>query len=106
MRGWSSMTAVVLVYLGLLLAFVGVIATVKPVGPPGTHSRPRGVVVLLVGVAMAAAGSSLPAPEIRVGVPVSHLRIRFCLPVSRIPLHSHRCSGRSDLRRHQGSHAR
>jgi len=67
------MTAVVLVYLGLLLAIVGVIATVKPVGPPGTHSRLRGVVVLLVGVAMAAAGSSLPAPEIRVGAPVSRL---------------------------------
>src|ERR1700757_2291248 len=69
----SSMTAVVLVYLGLLIGLVGVVATVKPPGFLRIRSRSRKALVLVVGVAMVIAGFALPAPESRISAPVTRL---------------------------------
>ena len=73
MRGWSGMTAVVLVYLGLLISFVGFIASIKALGFLKIDSRPRGLLVLTVGIVTVIAGFALPAPGVRVAAPVNHL---------------------------------
>jgi hypothetical protein len=67
------MTAVVLVYLGLFLIFVGVITTVKPPKFLQINSRARGALVLVIGVAMGVGGFAMPAPEVRVAVLASRL---------------------------------
>jgi len=69
----SSMTAVVLVYLGLLISLVGIVATVKPPGFLRIRSRSRSALVLVVGVAMVVAGFALPATESRISAPVTRL---------------------------------
>jgi hypothetical protein len=67
------MTAVVLVYLGLLVSFVGVVSILRPIGSLKIRSRPRGAIVLATGIALAVVGLILPAPEFRVTASASHL---------------------------------
>ena len=67
------MTAVVLVYLGLLTSFVGVVSILRPIGFLKIRSRPRGAIVLAAGIALAVAGFMLPAHEFRVTAAASRL---------------------------------
>ena len=67
------MTAVVLLYLGLVISFVGLVSILRPIGFLRVHSRPRGAIVLATGIALAVAGFILPAPEFRVSAAASRL---------------------------------
>jgi hypothetical protein len=67
------MLGVVLVYAGLVSAFVGAVATLWPLGILGLSSRRRGAALLAFGVLLVAAGWALPAPETRVASPSSRL---------------------------------
>jgi hypothetical protein len=55
----------VLVYAGLVLAFVGFVSLIKPLRFLRIRSRARGGLVLLAGVLVVIAGMALPAPETR-----------------------------------------
>jgi len=54
--------AVAVVYLGLILAFVGIISVAKPLKFLRVRTRLAGAGVLLFGLLVAAAGAALPAP--------------------------------------------
>src|SRR5437899_507448 len=67
------MSGVVLVYAGLVSAFIGAVATLWPLRIIGLSSRRRGASLLAFGVLLVVAGWALPAPEIRVASPSSRL---------------------------------
>ena len=67
------MLGVVLVYVGLVSAFIGAVATLWPLYFLGLSSRRRGAGLLAFGVLLVVAGWALPAPEIRVASPSSRL---------------------------------
>ncbi len=67
------MTAVVLVYLGLVISFVGLVSILRPIGFLKIRNRPRGTIVSATGIALAVAGFILPAPEFRVAAASSRL---------------------------------
>jgi hypothetical protein len=67
------MTAVVLVYLGLLISFFGIVSILKPLGFLKIRTRSPGVLLLLAGVALTITGFALPAPEFRISAPISRL---------------------------------
>ena len=67
------MTAVVLVYLGLVISFVGLISILRPIGFLKIRNRPRGAIVVATGIALAVVGFILPAPEFRVTAASSRL---------------------------------
>lgn len=54
------------VYLGLVVAFVGLVATIRPIRTLRLTSRLRGALLLLTGLIVVAIGLSLPAAEVRV----------------------------------------
>src|SRR5436190_11530223 len=54
--------AVILVYLGLLLGLVGIVSAAKPLRFLGVRTRLAGAGILLLGLAVSAAGAALPAP--------------------------------------------
>jgi hypothetical protein len=54
--------AVILVYFGLLLSIVGIVSVARPLRFLGVRTRIAGAGLLLVGLAVAAAGAALPAP--------------------------------------------
>jgi hypothetical protein len=54
--------AVAIVYLGLLLALVGIVSVAKPLKFVGVRTRLAGAGILLIGLVVAAAGAALPAP--------------------------------------------
>ncbi len=61
------MLGVGFVYAGLIAALLGAASLVKPLAFLGIRSRPRGALVLGMGLIGAAAGAFLPPGEIRVG---------------------------------------
>lgn len=61
------MLGVGFVYAGLIAALLGAASLVKPLSFLGIRSRPRGALVLGIGLIVAAAGVFLPAGETRVG---------------------------------------
>lgn len=67
------MTAVVLVYLGLLISFLGVISILKPLGFLKIRTRSQGAILVGFGVGLTIAGFILPVPEYRITAPVSQL---------------------------------
>jgi len=54
--------AVIVVYLGLLVGLIGMVSVARPLRFLGVRTRLGGVSLLLVGLLVAAAGASLPAP--------------------------------------------
>src|SRR5258706_678846 len=54
--------AVAIVYLGLLLALVGMVSVAKPLRFLGVRTRLAGAGILLLGLAVSVAGAALPAP--------------------------------------------
>lgn len=68
-----QLLAVGLVDAGLLLALLGGSSILRPLSFLGIRTRARGLAVLLAGVLFVVAGLSLPAPEIRVEHPATHL---------------------------------
>jgi hypothetical protein len=54
--------AVVIVYLGLLLALVGMVSVAKPLRFLGVRTRRAGAGIFVLGLLVAAAGAALPAP--------------------------------------------
>ena len=54
--------AVAVVYLGLILALVGIVSVAKPLRFLGVRTRWGGARILLLGLVVAAAGAVLPAP--------------------------------------------
>jgi hypothetical protein len=54
--------AVAIVYLGLLLALVGMVSVAKPLRFLGVRTRVAGAGMLFLGLLVAAAGAALPAP--------------------------------------------
>ncbi|MBW8877340.1 MAG: hypothetical protein JF614_20440 [Acidobacteria bacterium] len=67
------MLGVVLVYAGLVSAFIGAVATLWPLRFLGLTSRRRGAVLFGLGLLLVVAGWALPAPETRVASPSSRL---------------------------------
>jgi hypothetical protein len=67
------MLGVVLVYGGLISAFIGAVATLWPLRILGLSSRRRGAAFLAFGLLLVVAGWALPAPESRVASPSSRL---------------------------------
>lgn len=63
------MIAVVLVYAGFLLVFLGFISLLKPLKLLRIRSRSRGALILLAGLMAVAAGMALPAKETRIAEP-------------------------------------
>jgi len=63
----------VLLYLGLLAIVAGLLSAVYPLRFAGIRTRRRGLGVALAGVAAFALGVYLPAPEVRVANPRTHL---------------------------------
>src|SRR5712692_1012830 len=61
------MLGVGFVYAGLIAAWLGAASLVKPLAFLGIRSRPRGALVLGIGLIVAATGAFLPAEEIRIG---------------------------------------
>src|SRR5262249_7774046 len=60
------MFAVVVVYLGLISAFLGAVSVIKPLSFLGIHSRQRALLVVAGGLTIAIIGCLLPSKEIRV----------------------------------------
>jgi len=60
------MFAVVVVYLGLISAFLGAVSVIKPLSFLGIHSRQRALLVVAIGLTASIIGCLLPAKEIRV----------------------------------------
>lgn len=58
---------------GLVSAIIGAVATLWPLRIVGLSSRRRGAALLAFGVLLVVAGWLLPAPEMRVTSPGSHL---------------------------------
>src|SRR5947207_435570 len=56
-----------IVYTGLLIAFAGLIFVAKPIRRLHVIARREGLIILGVGVGIAAIGLNLPATETRVG---------------------------------------
>jgi hypothetical protein len=54
--------AVLLVYLGFLLGFIGIVSLAKPLTFLGVRPRRAGAGLLLLGLCVAAVGATLPAP--------------------------------------------
>lgn len=63
----------VLVYAGLVSAFIGAFATLRPLRILGLSSRRRGAALLAFGAMLVVAGWALPAPETRVASTSSRL---------------------------------
>ncbi len=61
------------VYAGLFLLLLGGISVILPLRFLGIHTRPRGALVVAVGVLLCVAGIALPSPEIRVETPATLL---------------------------------
>jgi len=61
------------VYAGLVAAFVGLIAVLRPIAMLGLATRGRGGALLLVGVGLVAIGLAVPVREKRVERPTTHL---------------------------------
>ncbi|MGI8746629.1 MAG: hypothetical protein ACR2NN_29450 [Bryobacteraceae bacterium] len=62
------MHAVILVYLGFIIAFLGGASIIKPLSFLWIHSRFYGMVFLGLGLLISFAGMELPAKEVRVAV--------------------------------------
>src|SRR5438477_10526297 len=54
--------AVILVYFGIFLCLVGIVSAAKPLRFLGVRTRLAGAGILLLGLAVSAAGAALPAP--------------------------------------------
>jgi hypothetical protein len=67
------MSGVVVVYLGLIAAFIGVISVVKPLAFLAIHTRRQALMVVMAGLVVVVIGTLLPAGEIRVATPRSQL---------------------------------
>ena len=67
------MIGVVVVYLGFVLACIGLLATVHPLSRLGLTTRSRGMLLMLTGAVAAGIGMSLPAASIRVARGDMHL---------------------------------
>jgi hypothetical protein len=67
------MSGVVLVYAGLISAFIGAVGTLWPLRILGLSSRWGGAALLAFGVLIVVTGWALPAPETRVASPSSRL---------------------------------
>lgn len=60
------MTASLLVYLGLVSAFIGLLTVARPMRLPGMRRRSQGMAILTIALIILAVGFFLPAPESRV----------------------------------------
>ncbi len=67
------MLGVVVVYLGLVAAFAGVISVAKPLAFLAIHTRRQAFIVVMAGLVVTVIGALLPAGEARVGTPRSQL---------------------------------
>ena len=67
------MLGVGLVYAGLIAALVGAASLIKPLAFLGIRTRPRGVLVLGIGLIVAAVGMFLPARDTQVEAIRTHL---------------------------------
>jgi hypothetical protein len=63
------MVGVVVVYLGLMAAFLGGVSLLRPVSFLAIRTRGQAAVVLALGLALVVMGGSLPAEEVRVVTP-------------------------------------
>jgi hypothetical protein len=71
--------AVLLVYLGFLLGLIGIVSLAKPLWFLGVRSRRAGAGLLLLGLCVAAAGATLPAPLL--ALPGDRSRLDDFVPV-------------------------
>jgi hypothetical protein len=67
------MLGVVVVYLGLIAAFFGMISVAKPLVFLAIHTRRQGLIVVLAGLVVAVIGALLPASDVRVATPRTQL---------------------------------
>jgi len=67
------MFGVILVYVGLISAFIGAVGTLWPLRVLGLSSRLRSSALLAFGVLLVVTGWALPAPETRAASPSSRL---------------------------------
>jgi hypothetical protein len=67
------MTAVVLVYLGLLICCLGIVSVLKPPGFLKIRARRPGALLLIAGIALSISGFTLPAPDTRITTPTNRL---------------------------------
>ena len=67
------MFAILVVYFGLISAFLGAISVIKPLSFLGIHSRQRALLVIAIGMTVSIIGCLLPAKEIRVVSPRTRL---------------------------------
>lgn len=67
------MFGVVVVYLGLITAFAGVISVAKPLAFLAIHTRRQALIVVLAGFVVVVIGALLPASEVRVASPRTQL---------------------------------
>ena len=67
------MTASIVVYVGLVVVFAGLVALVRPMRWLRLPTRRRAAVVVLAGVCIAALGALLPTSTMRVATPASRL---------------------------------
>lgn len=67
------MIPVSVVYAGFLLVFLGFVSLLKPLKLLRIRTRPRGALILLMGLVVVAAGMALPAEETRIAEPRTQL---------------------------------
>jgi hypothetical protein len=67
------MLATAVVYLGLTAVFLGTVSLVRPPAFLGICSRRIALLVLALGIVVIVIGGQLPAPEVRVTAPSTHL---------------------------------
>jgi len=67
------MAGVIVVYLGLITVFAGIVSVLKPLRFVAIHSRGQALIVIAVGLLIVIIGSSLPARETRIATPRTQL---------------------------------
>src|SRR6267143_3018002 len=67
------MLGVVLVYLGLIAAFLGVVSFLRPLSFLAIRTRRQAALALVLGLTVVVMGGSLPAREVRVATPRTQL---------------------------------
>lgn len=61
----KGVTASAIVYLGLVVIFLGLVLTVKPIHRLGVRTRPQALLVLAAGVSVALIGLRLPVSDLK-----------------------------------------
>lgn len=67
------MAGVIVVYLGLITVFAGIVSVLKPLKFLAIHSRGQALIVIVAGLLVVIIGSSLPARETRIATPRTQL---------------------------------